>query len=218
MVTSNIIQRTFYIKYQNYLGTGFTFERNGTQYLASVKHIFSLAESGQHIEFSLMRNNEWITVNSIIQKHKTKSVDIAILSLPEDISPRHPIELSIEGMTMSQDAFFLGFPLGHFMEDTNYLNNGYPIPFVKQGIVSTIPITKDGLQLFYLDALNNPGFSGGPCVAFPNNNQLPRIYGITKGYLPDPIDVNTPFGNYGFESNSGLVEIHSINHLKEIVF
>jgi hypothetical protein len=61
------------------------------------------------------------------------------------------------------------------------LNDGYPIPFVKQGIVSAL---MDGGQIgspgFYLDAINNLGFSGGPVVrGYPSET----ILGVVHGYV-----------------------------------
>ena len=166
MVNTHSLYRTFYIRYQIYLGTAFTFERDAIQYLATVGHIFPHAQNGDEIEFSIMQNNARINFNSKIFKHPDLAVDIAILTLPNDISNRYPINLSIANLKLSQETYFLGFPLGRFMEDTSYLNNGYPIPFVKKGIFSSLPFHKDGLQLMYIDGMNNPGFSGGPCIFF----------------------------------------------------
>ncbi|MDH5414823.1 MAG: serine protease [Nitrospirota bacterium] len=218
MVPSNILQRTFYIRYEIYLGTGFTFERNGIQYLATTSHTFPFTEDRQELDFSIMRNNDWQVIHSKIYKHTEKSVDIVALTLSQDISPRHPINMGTNNLFLSQDAFFLGFPFGKFMEDTAYLNNGFPIPYVKKGIFSTIPFKLKNLELLYIDGINNPGFSGGPCVFIPHGQTVPSICGVVRGYLPHEIEVKTPFGNYTFEENSGLVEVHSINHLNEITF
>lgn len=219
MVSSNIIQRTFFIKYEIYSGTAFTFERNNRQYLVSTSHTFPFSENGQSIDFLLMRNNSWLTISSRIFLHPNSSVDIAVLELPEDISPRHPINFGTKALFLSQDAFFLGFPYGKFMEDTTYLNNGFPIPFVKKGIFSTISFYNKDLKMLYLDGMNNPGFSGGPCIFNPiGGGTTPTICGVVKGYLPHEIDVKTPLGVYTFEENSGLIEVHSIDHLDEIKF
>lgn len=217
MVTSNILQRTFYIKYETFSGTGFTFERNGVQYLATTSHTFPFTENGQELNFSIMRNNEWIDMESRIYKHTERSVDIVALTLPRDISPRNLINMATD-LFLSQDAFFLGFPFGKFMEDVSYINNGFPIPYVKKGIFSTVPFNHKNVELIYIDGTNNPGFSGGPCVFIPHGQTVPTICGVVKGYLPHEIDVKTPFGGYVFEENSGLVEVHSIRHLNEITF
>ncbi|MGC4099770.1 serine protease family protein [Ferruginibacter sp.] len=223
MVTRSVLQRTFYIKYQvsdqySTLGTAFTFEINNVQYLATTSHSFTFTEHCQELDILIMRNNEWETIHSKIFKHPKKAVDICILALPNDLSPRHFVEMTDKGVQLGQDTFFLGFPYGKFMDVE--INNDYPIPFVKKGIFSSILIGGQNpppdVYSFYLDAMNNPGFSGGPCCFIPAGKNLPAICGIIKGYHPHEIEVKTPLGNYTFEENSGLVEVHSIHHLFEI--
>jgi hypothetical protein len=218
MVPSNIIQRIFYIKYINYLGTGFTFERDNKQFLITARHIFPFSEYGQDVKFSIMHNNNWKELDSKIFIHNNPSVDIVALQLPHDISPRNKIDYGQSHFFLSQDAFFLGFPLGNYMEDVKYINNGYPVPFIKKAIFATIPIEKSEVKLFYLDGINNPGFSGGPCVFVEGHKKTPNVCGVVKGYLPHKVNIKTHFGDYPFEENSGLVEVHSIQHLFEMQF
>jgi len=216
MVTSNILQRTFLIKYHINIGTAFTIEKKDKQFLVSTKHTFFFCKSGDEVKFNIKRNNEWNEVTARIYFHKSNSVDIALLELAHDISPRHPINIGTKGIILSQDAFFIGYPYGRFMEDTGYINNGFPIPFVKKGIFSTIPFSTGDNQIFFLDGINNPGFSGGPCVFTNQDKQTPTVCGVVKGYLPHEIDVKTQLGNYTIEENSGLVEVHSIDFINEI--
>ena len=218
MITSNTLQRTFYIKYSKFLGTGFTFERNQVQYLVTTGHTFPFTEHNQNVEFMIMHNNKWEVINSKIYKHHDINVDIVVLCLPNDISARLPMYVGTNTLIYAQDCYFLGFPYGKFIEDSDYINKGYPIPFVKKGIFSTIPFKKENLELFYVDGLNNPGFSGGPCIFYPVGQTTPSVAGVVKGYFPHIIDVKTPLGEYTFEENSGLVEVHSIKHLSEIEF
>jgi hypothetical protein len=93
--------------------------------------------------------------------------------------------------------------MGRYMEDASLINDGYPLPYVKKGIFSalvfhTVPHT------MYLDGINNPGFSGGPYVYRLQDDKIPTICGVIKGYIPHEIQVKTPFGNYSFNENSGL--------------
>jgi len=158
-------------------------------------------------------------MHSTVHKYVNENVDIAILTVDEDLSNRLLARMTIGGVLLSGDAYFLGFPYGKFMEDTAYLNNNYPTPYIRKGIFSTLPFTKDGVEMFYIDGMNNPGFSGGPCVFIAAEDRatfIPSVCGIVKGYFPHEREVNTPFGPYSFEENSGLVEIHSIRHLNEI--
>src|SRR5687768_16012965 len=101
MVTSNILQRTFYVKYEKYLGTAFTIELNDSQYLVSVNHTFPYLKSGEVINYAIFRNNKWEEMIGNIYTHDSKDVDIVLISLENDISPRHPIELSLKGVILS---------------------------------------------------------------------------------------------------------------------
>jgi hypothetical protein len=215
MVTRVILERTIFIKYQIYTGSAFTFERNEIQYLATARHLFPFIENHEKVTFSIKWKNEWHEIPSRIHKHPNDLVDIVILELPQDLSPRREMKLSAADVFLSQDAFFVGFPLGRYMEDANFINDGYPLPYVKKGIFSALMFNVVP-HIMYLDGINNPGFSGGPCVYRLQDEKIPTICGVVKGYVPHQIEVKTPFGSYPFTENSGLVEVHSISHLDEI--
>ena len=223
MVTSAILQRTFHIKYDYApghaftTGTAFTFEQENVQFLATTAHTFPYVENRAELYFSVMRHGEWHAVKSKIFIHPITRIDIAVLTLPADISPRHEIELGVGQLFLSQDAYFLGFPYQKFMLDTEDVNNGFPFPYVRRGSFATIPFRQDELELIYVDGTNNPGFSGGPCVFNKIGSQQHTVCGLVKGYFPHEVQIETPFGDkYFFNANSGLVEVHSIRHLLEM--
>ncbi len=218
MVPQSILQRVFYIRYlERFLGSSFTFERNGTQFLATARHNFPHSTHGQELEFSIMRNNEWGQIGSRIFMHTNDQVDMVILQLPEDISPRHEITLDEKNLFLGQDSYFLGFPYKRYMDVPQNANNGYPLPFVKKAIFSAAPYIDNGVHIIFLDGMNNPGFSGGPCVYINKNTTITSICGVVKGFLPHYVQVTGPLGRqFEFEENSGIVEVHSIGHLNEI--
>ncbi|WKN30317.1 hypothetical protein PZB74_15235 [Porifericola rhodea] len=216
MITSNILQRVFFVKYEKYKGTAFTYERDKTQYLVSVSHTFPYLNNEQEITYSIFQNNKWTELKGTIYKHPSPNADVVMISLSSYISPLHPIEYSVKGLSLSGDAYFLGFPYGKYMEDYNNLNNGYPLPFVKRALISTLDVKKEDIPVIYLDGMNNPGFSGGPCVfKKPNSNDL-VVFGVIKGYMPNIVKVNSPFGEFEYTENSGIIEVHSINLLNGI--
>jgi hypothetical protein len=216
MVYSNIYQRTFFIKYDRYNGTAFTFERDGVQYLASTGHTFPYVTNGQQIQYFIYRNNNWIEMEGYIYLHPNSQVDICIISLPRDISQRHPIILTSVGMALSMDVYFLGFPYGRFMDVAQPVNSGYPIPYVKKGIISSFSVI-DGVEIIFLDGMNNPGFSGGPCIYMKRNTTIPVVIGIIKGYVPNEIQFNSPLGPITYNENSGIVDVQSIKYLDDII-
>jgi hypothetical protein len=97
------------------------------------------------------------------------------------------------------------------------VNNSYPIPFAKSGIISTPTIIVDGVHLIYFDGFNNAGFSGGPLFTISTHDSSVNVIGIVKGYLPEETRAETPLGRIWFESNSGIVEAHSTIHLNAIL-
>jgi hypothetical protein len=147
MVPHRIIQRTFYIKYHHFLATGFTLEIENRQFLVTGSHTFAFAHNGDSLEFEVMKDGKWQKFKSTLYKHPNPKVDVAALSLNEDLSPRHAIRYGTNNLYLSQEVYFLGFPYGKYMVDSSYANNGYPIPFVKKGIFSTIPHDQDGVTL-----------------------------------------------------------------------
>ena len=216
MITGNIIQRVFYVKYEKYSGTAFTIEYNNRQYLISTTHTFPYITNGQDILFNIFHKNQWYDSESKIYIHKNKEVDICVISLERDISPRSPIYLTKENLVYGMNVYFLGFPYGKMMQAPDELNNGFPMPFIKKATLSTLMINRGELELFYLDGINNPGFSGGPCVMRNSKNEI-VVFGVIKGYLPNTIIFNSPLGPINYEENSGIIEVHSIKHLHEIL-
>lgn len=217
MITRNVLQRTFHLRYAGrYKGTAFTMERGERQYLISARHLFPFVQHNQDIEFEISRNSEWIMHRGSILLHPSDQVDIAVISLQQDLSPRLATEYTFVGMVLGAPCYFAGFPYGRFLEDYGNLNNRYPIPFVKRACFSTVPLLTPELHKLYLDGMNNPGFSGGP-VAFKGDNSANcHICGVVKGYLPHEIEIQSPLGPYTYEENSGLVEVHLITNVDGI--
>jgi hypothetical protein len=216
MITANILQRVFFVKYENYTGTAFTYERNNIQYLISTLHTFPFLTNKQEINFYISRNSSWMDLKGQCFIHPSSDVDIVVIKLPYDISPRHPVGYSTEGMYLSDDAYFMGYPYGSYMTGVNHLNNGFPLPFVKKATISTLEIKKGLSEIIYLDGINNPGFSGGPCVFRKGNTNDISVIGVVKGYIPNEIEINHPLGSYKYNENSGIIEVHSIKNLDGI--
>ena len=230
MITNNIIQRVFNIKYKNNIATAFTIEYDNLQYLVSCSHVFPFSENNQKITFSIRKNTDWIEKNGLVLINNKSKADILLIKLDKDISPRHPINIG-EPFNVSGKSYFLGFPLvscqllidmtlGLFIEDNieNRINFSYPFPFIKSALIST-PAFKDtdGILKIYLDGFNNKGFSGGPAVSIINSTHKINIIGVIKGFLPDDTQVRTPMGNISFDDNSGIIEVHSSQHILDIL-
>ena len=60
MVTTNVIQRTFHIKWQGGTGTGFVIDYGSREYLVTARHVVEGIESGKVIE--VFQGDEWKTL------------------------------------------------------------------------------------------------------------------------------------------------------------
>jgi hypothetical protein len=185
-ITSNIYARVFQIRYQQSVGTSFTVEVDGRQYLITAKHVVKNIKDGDEIGIS--RNGGWETYSVKVIEVSPPENDIAVIALPKQISPTYPIEPTSQGILVGQDAYFLGFPY-ELQMDGAMLNNGYPLPLVKKGICSGILTPKDEVSQILLDGINNTGFSGGPVVFVDQASKKLKIAGIVSGYRNNPDQV-----------------------------
>lgn len=100
------------------------------------------------------------------------------------------------------------------------MNRGFPIPFVKKGIISSFITDSLGTTQIFLDGHNNPGFSGGPVVVTNFGNETKhkmRIIGIVSAYLNENKITKTPIGDFVNKENSGIVLTYAFDHVFEIL-
>ncbi|HJV81079.1 trypsin-like peptidase domain-containing protein [Noviherbaspirillum sp.] len=205
MVPSNILQRTFHISHNGALGTGFTIDVAGRQYLATAKHVVEGLSPDSSI--AVLRNGAWQNVEVADVWHSPTGADLSLLSLKKQLSPTHPIHVLGDSSSyfLSQQIYFLGFPYGMHME-AGLINDGYPVPFVKTGIVSSFSSVSGGSQLIYCDGHNNPGFSGGPIVTVSAKQEV-TVIAVVSAYRfnEDPVLLNGVDTGLTYRANTGLV-------------
>lgn len=181
-VTVNILNRTFYIRYEENLGTGFTIDIDDQQYLVTAKHVVEGIQDGDHIY--LMHNDKWYggAVNIAWMPPQCAEEDIAILLFQEELlsEAAYPVIVNSAGLYLGQDVYFLGYPYKMRMRFKE-MKGGWPLPLVKKGIVSGFG-GKKGPELIYIDGHNNPGFSGGPVIFGKAGDEHPHIAGVISGY------------------------------------
>lgn len=140
-------------------GTAFTINVEDRQYLVTARHLLhphgptparvSNRFGAHDIDFSPLDGVQ-------------AKADVAVTALPKPLTADLPLAPTMKGAAFSQDVFFLGFPYGMALQ----LAHAGPDPtiaFVKKGILSAQGAV-EGVDLLYIDALNNPGFSGGPVI------------------------------------------------------
>jgi hypothetical protein len=110
--------------------------------------------------------------------------DIAVFSLGEQKVARDDLTLvpSADGVILSQEAFFLGYPLPWQLRLSGIL------PAVKRGVVSQRAVI-DGVTVWLIDGLNIPGFSGGPLVFNKGGGSgtVWHVLGVVSAYVTQQI-------------------------------
>jgi S1-C subfamily serine protease len=169
--------------------------------------------------------------------HPNKDVDLALLNVhgsnfgANNIEPNFIAEESFAyhknfeeiGISVGDDIFAIGFPMGIAGEVQNY-------PCVKSGLISRIDseiVTEK--QAFIIDSSIFPGNSGGPVILRPTNMSLtgtkavsnPYLLGVISGYLPYreklyTHQTNPPTVVTQTSENSGLTYCVPMDFVKEI--
>ncbi len=216
-VTSNVLRRVFLIKYKDNSGSAFTIDVDGRQYLVTAKHLVS--GIGDQDTISLFHEGEWkpVTVKPI--QVAPREVDIIVLVPPMQLSPGLQMEPTIGNLVIAQQVYFLGFPYKMYT-DVGDLMYGFPLPFVKSGILSALDVRRNkGYSIIYVDGMNNPGFSGGPVVFKDFKSNELKVAGVISSYKNHPdivVNRNLKTGLTAL-SNSGILIAYGISPAVEAI-
>lgn len=216
MITTNIIQRVFRISHNGKTASAYTIEKNENQYLISASHVFDGSLEIPHV--TIYHDGKWKNLDAQTVYNSRDIGDTIVFKLPYDISPRYPISLGTSNVILGTWAYFLGFPFGITNPDKG-INNNFPIPFVKAGLISGINAEREGLITVFLDGHNNKGFSGGPVVWInPQNGKESKIIGTISGYLTEnPIHTQTLDDIKDYGTNAGIIEAFWIREILELI-
>jgi hypothetical protein len=145
-------------------------------------------------------------------------IDIAILiSHIPVIDSDFALEVGSTG-NITQDVYFLGFPYGGkrilgtrtFRLYSTFQGSSYPAALIKRGLISGIDNSDPASTIIYIDAMNNPGFSGGPVIVYDSAARTSKVIGVVSGRVPE--ELMTPEGVKPppVGVNSGIVIVHDI--------
>lgn len=213
MITTNVISRTFHIKYGSGTGTCFTIDIDGKQYFVTAKHVIENLKDDDVVE--IYYRNIWVEAIVKLTGHSVNA-DVSVFAIDHYIGG-HPLPATIDGIAYGQDLYFLGFPYG-IKSEVGELNREFPIPLVKRGIFSAMFFDQPG-KYFLIDGHNNPGFSGGPVVYKKHNSNDFNVGGIISAYRyelentylnDDPTPIQT-------RTNTGIVIAYSIENALELI-
>lgn len=216
MITNNVILRTFFVQIASTVGTIFTIDKDGRQYLITAKHIAEKLDSSSEIK--IYQEKQWKTLPVKLVGHCDGEIDISVLAASIQVSPTSPLEATSAGLIYGQDVYFLGFPYG-MRGEIGKLNRNFPMPFVKKAIVSCIGFGRDVAQTIYLDGYNNPGFSGGPVVfkkpGYPDFIVASVISGF-KSKEEKVYDGDQELALY-YKYNTGIIVSYGIKHAVDVI-
>ena len=199
MITREFLTRVFRLNCGDKRGTCFTLEVNGRQYVITARH---LVESADTIDDIRISHREFGHTPVQLVGHAEGSADISVLACDCQISNATGASFG-DGYSLSQDAYFLGFPYGLEIDVSQEVAPLSALPLVKKGIISGF---EEG-HLIYLDGHNNPGFSGGPVVCVGNDGSR-SIEGVVRGFLR---------GSGADSGNSGIAVAYGIQHALDVI-
>ena len=213
--TTNVLQRTFQLRFGDSQGTCFTIDADNRQYIITAKHLVKSMAGRATVQ--IKHEEIWKCLEVNLVGHCGGDVDISVLAGGIQLSPTFPLLASRGGLTLGQDCYFLGFPYG-LASDVGELNRDFPLPLVKKATVSTLDSAPRPLLL---DGHNNPGFSGGPVVFLPHGGNPTElsVAGVISGYQWEfesvyMKDQKTPLA---YRSNTGIIVAYDIKHAVDLI-
>ncbi|QNN77259.1 trypsin-like peptidase domain-containing protein [Pseudoxanthomonas mexicana] len=216
MITSNVYNRVFFIKAADY-GTAFAIDHNDKQYLVTARH---LVDSSNQRTIKFFFNRQWVDIEVELIGLGSGETDIAVFRANVLLCTKELfLEPSSKDMAISQDVYFVGYPYKMWTDAGNSMN-GRPCPFVKKGILSSAFVGDDGVPRMYVDALNNPGFSGGPIVFQPPSKTDFKVAGIVSKFKIEFEQVIDPDGDHTEMTvayNTGFLIGYDISKAIEII-
>ena len=221
MVQAEIFCRVMRILHENSLGTAFTIESHGEQYVVTAKHLFESNGFPSSTIIKLYFGNNYVPIEVDVRYPSEPKADIAVMKLKKAqlLTPVYDNINSSDGLIYGQDVFFIGFPYEYDRILGMFPGGNMPIPFVKKACLSAI--LKDGAGTILLDGHNNPGFSGGPVCykTVGSTEKSMRILGVISGYRFDSQPLFDKSGNqtdFFVKENTGIIIVSDIKHAVQI--
>jgi len=209
-------------------GTCFVIDIDNKQYIITAKHILGKISNNETVKlYSEILGSKWQDYQVKPIYHPDKEIDIIALATNRLVTPKVSFEIEGGSVLMGQEVYFLGFP---YAFDTN-IGEGFRknYPFIKKGVFSLVANTKKGNPIFFIDAHNNEGFSGGPIIySNLSDNKSLHILGIVSGYIhkKKPLyqfkkisdkDIKEVKTKFFVKENSGILISYGIQPILEAI-
>ncbi len=207
------------MKYNGQRATTFLIDKDSINYFVTAKHALQNPKYGQKLTIEIYQDSVWKTLTGNVYFNQLNDVDIALIE-PEGLDfVESGISLKEIRTIIGDEGYFLGFPYGLSSMDKENINAGFPFPLVKKAVFSGTT-TNNGIQTFFLDGHNNPGFSGGPVLfkdRFKNGDNKYHLIAIISAYINQENELITPFGKLKYKENSGIIIAIGKKQIDEII-
>ena len=202
-VPLTVYYRVLMIKTDRGLGTGFTLDVDGRQYLVTARHMVKGLEPETTV--SVARYDASGKVKYVDYRMKVlmcdDPVDIAVLIPPEQLTLSTTLEPAGSGNSplFGQELYFVGFPFGRLHMETTATPEivlRSPFAYIRRAILSSMNTlqTRDKTTTEYmLDGYNMGGFSGSPVVYYPRDGASDmKVVAVICSYTTEYGPVLTP--------------------------
>ena len=96
MITTNVIQRTFHIRFGDSTGTAFTMDSDSKQYLVTARHVVEGITSGETL--TILHERQWKKISVNVIGVGEGEQDVAVLATSMQLSPTFPLEATAGGL------------------------------------------------------------------------------------------------------------------------
>jgi Trypsin-like peptidase domain len=172
-------------------GTGFLLRQRDKQVLVTARHL-CIDEPEEVLKIRHPWTNGGFAYQVTLSRvgmNAVPTADFAIFAMGSNpVEVRGDVPLNSDLFAYGQDAFILGYPHDIGLRPRETVQN---IPFVKRCILSAWETDDDRVATFYIDAIVNPGFSGGP-LAFQTDTGQWRFAGVVVRNMTAPLWEPTP--------------------------
>ena len=220
--TAEVLTNTFSMQTDTLRGTCFLIVENGNEYIVTARHLFKMGiRNGDSLSFQIGRGAEekgkeiLEYLRGEIYLHDTKDIDIVVVKTSNKLGHVKPYECSASGATLGQDCYFLGFP---YAEKYSTTINGEVgrYPFIKKATFSA-NYTINNINLYLLDGLNNPSFSGGPVIFYDYNSNKNKILGVITAYHLQLDQAKIEDQILYYTENSGIGICYPTHYILDII-
>jgi hypothetical protein len=208
---SEIIKRTFPIRYRGFSGTCFTIDVEGKQYILTAKHV--VEGVGDVDEIEIGRVDKWITLTITRIDCSVSAADVVVLAPSRLVSENNKL-ICEPGWFYGQDVFFIGFPFGFIpLNDSP----GHPLPFCKKATTSYYKEI-NGQKILILSGQSNSGFSGAPIFYCDQATALTHVIGVLTGDTRQLIaELGVGADKEAVYESAGFIEAVCISHALEAI-